>query len=225
MTSDNKGDNGEPADKEACRKGRRRFTFQEKAAIIRTVERLMKQHGRTRREACGDLNMDAMLEAKKNNTKAKCIHRGKDSCLTVHTQKLLQFIFELRKQGMAVSVRMVALRAAQLSEQFHEKSMDAQYHSARRFICSQGLVFALGQMNKNVCRERWSRRHWITCKKLPVQRIHKKATDTMISFLTWNRHRLHLLTMHGKPLNLWEDAQFTFASQQATLSVPHLSCL
>jgi hypothetical protein len=26
-------------------------------------------------------------------------------------------------------------------------------------------------------------------------------------------------------LNLWEDAQFTFASQQATLSVPHLSCL
>ncbi len=110
MTSDNKGDNGEPADKEACRKGRRRFTFQEKAAIIRTVERLMKQHGRTRREACGDLNitsgthwawkqkMDAMLKAKKNNTKAKCIHRGKDSCLTVHTQKLLQFIFELRKQ-------------------------------------------------------------------------------------------------------------------------------
>jgi hypothetical protein len=116
----------------------------------------MQQHGMTRRKACEDLNissgmhwawkqkLDAMLQAKKNNMKAKCIHRGKDSCLTVHTQELLQFIFELREQGMAVSVRIVALRAAQLSEQFHEKSRDAQYHSARRFIHSQGLVFCLG---------------------------------------------------------------------------------
>jgi hypothetical protein len=156
MTSDDEGDNGEPANKEACRNGRRRFKIQEKAAIIRTVEHLMQQHGMTRREACEDLNissgmhwawkqkLDAMLEAKKNNIKAKCIHRGNDSCLTVHTQGLLQFIFERREQGMAMSVRMVALRAAQLSEQFHEKSRDAQYHSARRFICSQGLVFCLG---------------------------------------------------------------------------------
>jgi hypothetical protein len=116
----------------------------------------MQQHGMTRREACEDLNIssgmhwawkqkiDAMIEAKKNNIKAKCIHRGKDSCLTEHKQELLQFIFELREQGMAVSVRMVAVRAAQLSEEFHEKSRDAQYHSARRFIRSQGLVFRLG---------------------------------------------------------------------------------
>ena len=85
-----------------------------------------------------------MLQAKKNNIKAKSIHRGKDSCLTVHTQELLQFIFQLCEQGMAVSVRMVALRAAQLSEQFHEKSRDAQYHSTRRFTRSKGLVFRLG---------------------------------------------------------------------------------
>jgi hypothetical protein len=51
-----------------------------------------------------EAKLDAMRQAKKNNIKAKCIHRGKDSCLTVHTQKLLQFIFELREQGMAVSV-------------------------------------------------------------------------------------------------------------------------
>ena len=140
MTSDDKGVNGEPTNKEARRKGHRRLTIQEKAAIIRTVERLMQQHGLTRHEACEDLNitsgmhwawkqkMDAMLKAKKNNIKAKCIHRGKVSCLTVHTHKLSQFIFKLREQGMAMSVRMVALRAAQLSEQFHEKSRDAQYH-------------------------------------------------------------------------------------------------
>jgi hypothetical protein len=140
MTSDDEGrDNGEPANKEAYRKGRRRYTIQEIASIIRTVEHLMQQHGMTHHEACEDLNissgmhwawkqkLDAMLQAKKNNIKAKCIHRGKDSCLTVQ-QELLQFIFELREQGMAVSVHMVALRAAQLFEQFHEKSRDAQYH-------------------------------------------------------------------------------------------------
>ena len=102
----------------------------------------MQQHGMTRRKACEDFNItsgmhwawkqkiDAMLEARKNNIKAKCIHRGKDSCLTAHKQELLQFIFELREQGMAVSVRMMAVRAAQLSERFHEKSRVAQYHSA-----------------------------------------------------------------------------------------------
>ena len=89
MPSDNEGDNGEPANKEACRRGRKRFTIQEKAAIIWTVERLMQQHGMTRREACEDLNIssgmhwawkqkiDAMIEAKKNNIKAKCIHCGR----------------------------------------------------------------------------------------------------------------------------------------------------
>ena len=143
MTSDSGDDNGEPINKGAYRKGWRRFTIQEKAAIIRTVERLMQQHGMTRHEAwCEDLNItsgmhwawkqknDGMLETKKNNIKAKCIHRGKDSCLTAHKHELLQFIFKLREQGMTVSVCMVAVRAAQLSEQFYMKSRDAQYHSA-----------------------------------------------------------------------------------------------
>jgi hypothetical protein len=156
MASDNEDDNVEPMNREARKKGRRRFTIQEKASIIRTVARLMEQHGMTRREACEDLNInpgmhwawtksiDAMLEVKKNNIKAKCIHRGKDSCLTQHKQELLQFIFELREQGMAVSVPMVSIKAAVISEQFRMKSKDAQYHSARRFIRSQGLVFRLG---------------------------------------------------------------------------------
>ncbi|KAI2489412.1 Pogo transposable element with KRAB domain [Fragilaria crotonensis] len=157
MASDNEDDNVEPMNGEARKKGQRRFTIQEKASIILTVARLMEQHGMTLREACEDLNInsgmhwawtksiDAMLEeVKKNNIKAKCIDRGKDSCLTQHKQELLQFIFELREQGMAVSVPMVSIKAAQISEQFRMKSMDAQFHSARRFIRSQGLVFRLG---------------------------------------------------------------------------------
>ena len=63
MTLDNEDedDDGELINKEACRKGRRRFTIQEKAAIIRTVERLMQQHGMTRREACEDLNISSCI--------------------------------------------------------------------------------------------------------------------------------------------------------------------
>ena len=156
--SDEDGNNGEAIDSEEApsKKRRRRFTIQEKASLIRTVERLMAQHGMTRREACEDLNINSgmhwrwarefntMLEAKSSNIRAKSIHRGKDSCLTEHKEQLLQFIFELREQGMAVSVQMVALRGAQISEQFQGKSRCAQYHSARRFIRSQGLVFRLG---------------------------------------------------------------------------------
>ena len=58
MISDNEDDDGEPTTKEAsCKEKRRRFTIQEKASLIRTVERLIEQHGMTRREACEDLNI------------------------------------------------------------------------------------------------------------------------------------------------------------------------
>jgi hypothetical protein len=162
-----------------------------------------------------------MLQAKKNNIKAKSIHRGKDSCLTVHTQELLQFTFQLCEQGMAVSVRMVALRAAQLSEQFHEKSRDAQYHSTRRFTRSKGLMFRLGTNESQRSPGEVAAEALDYMQNVARSKVSQEGGNTMISFLTWIRHRFHLLTMHGKPLNLWEGAQFTFASQQATLSVPH----
>jgi hypothetical protein len=57
MTSDSDGDFGEPINKEACRRGRRRFTIQEKASILRTLECLMQQHFMTCCKACEDLNM------------------------------------------------------------------------------------------------------------------------------------------------------------------------
>ncbi len=85
MISDNEDDDGEPTTKEAsCKEKQRRFTIQEKAFLICTVECLIdEQHGMTRRKACEDLNITsgmhwawkknigAMLEAKKNNIKAK----------------------------------------------------------------------------------------------------------------------------------------------------------
>jgi hypothetical protein len=106
-------------------------------------------------EACEDLDItsgmhwvwkksiDAMLEAKKNNIKAKSIHSGRESCLTQNKQELLQFIVEHRDKGMVVTVSMVVTKASQLSDEFRVKSKHARYHSARRFIHSQGLVFPL----------------------------------------------------------------------------------
>jgi hypothetical protein len=45
---------------------------------------------------------------------------------------------------MGVTIPMVAIKAAQTSEAFNNKTRLAKYHSARRFVRAQGLVFALG---------------------------------------------------------------------------------
>ncbi|KAI2504168.1 hypothetical protein MHU86_10282 [Fragilaria crotonensis] len=236
MASDNEDDNVEPMNREARKKGRRRFTIQEKASIIRTVARLMEQHGMTRREACEDLNInpgmhwawtksiDAMLEVKKNNIKAKCIHRGKDSCLTQHKQELLQFIFELREQGMAVSVPMVSIKAAGISEQFRMKSKDAQYHSARRFIRSQGLVFRLGTNE--------SQRSPAEVAAEALDYIQNVARPKVSQHGV--RHEDFILNMDQTPIPFTynpkktievvgrQGAQFTFEGQPVIRSAPHL---
>jgi transposase len=155
---DNGGDDVSHGGDEPTRqkKRRKRYSIQEKSSILRTVARLMERHGMTCSEACEDVNIspklharwkktiDAQLAAKKGNIKARSIHSGRDSCLSEHKEELLQFIFEHREQGMAVSVNMVAAKASQLSAGFHGKSHNAKYHSARRFVLSQGLVFRLG---------------------------------------------------------------------------------
>jgi hypothetical protein len=103
-----------------------------KASIIWSVALLMERHGMTRSKACEDINItsgmhwawkksiDALLEAKKNNIKAKSSHSGRDLCLTQHKQE----------QGMAVTVSMVVTKASQLSDEFQGKSKHARYHSA-----------------------------------------------------------------------------------------------
>ncbi|KAI2514125.1 Pogo transposable element with KRAB domain [Fragilaria crotonensis] len=138
-------------------KTRRRFSIQQKMGIIRTVSRLMEQEGMTRCEACRSVNIhptmhllwtkqaDTMMELKKRNIRAKSTHSGRMHCLAEHTEDLLAFIFELREKGMGVTIPMVAVKAAQISRDFNDKTRMAQYHSARRFVRAQGLVvFRLG---------------------------------------------------------------------------------
>lgn len=161
MTSDNEGPptpptNGEADEDEAppLLSKRRRFSTKDRMAIIRHVQRLMDNDDMTRREACEEVNvhpsmhlrwmrrLDEMTQQRNVNAKSLC--RGRRSCLEACTDDLLRFIFEHREQGMAISVSMVMRRAKQILPQFALKSRVAQYHSALRFVRSQGLVFRLG---------------------------------------------------------------------------------
>jgi len=131
-------------------KKRRRFTLQEKMCLVRSIRRRIETGQVSLSSACNEANIhrkqyltwtnefNVMKEAKNLKAKSHCI--GRLSILTSIQQELLRFIFELREQGMGVSTVMVMLKAASLSRVFREKSRNAQYHSARRFIMSHGLV-------------------------------------------------------------------------------------
>lgn len=147
-------DNVSPNEEDTSSGKRRRFSIQEKVSIVRTVRRLMQNDGMSRREACVDVNihhtmhsawmrqLKAMMDTR--NIKSKALCPGRTSSLASHKNELLRFIFELREQGMAVSIQMVAVKAKRMIPGFASKSSLAQYHAARRFVGSQGLVFRLG---------------------------------------------------------------------------------
>jgi hypothetical protein len=125
--------------------------------------------GTSQQAACEEVNIHHSMYAlwKKQvgvivdikNIRSKSLCLGRASCLAPHREELLRFIFELREQGMAVLVSMVAVKAAQISQDFALKSRIAKYNSARRFVRSQGLVFRL-PMSLNARQQRQQRKHW-----------------------------------------------------------------
>jgi hypothetical protein len=88
--------------------------------------------------------LDALLLAKKRNLQAKSLCVGRASILKPIADQLTRFIFELREQGMGVTINMVQLKAAMLLRSFREKSKSAQYNSTRLFIRSIGMVYRIG---------------------------------------------------------------------------------
>ena len=50
----------------------------------------------------------------KNNQQAKSLGDGVTSFLSLYTDNLLSFIFEMKETGMAVSVNSIILKASQL---------------------------------------------------------------------------------------------------------------
>ena len=67
----------------------------------------------------------------KSNQHAKSLGDGVQSFLSLYTDRLLSFIFEMRETGMAVSVNSIVLKVSQLSWDFREKSMTVRHSAVR----------------------------------------------------------------------------------------------
>ena len=80
----------------------------------------------------------------KNNQHTKSLGDGVTSFLSLYTDNLLSFIFEMRETGMAVSVNSIVLKALQLSREFREKTYTARHSAMHRFINVQGFVHWTG---------------------------------------------------------------------------------
>ena len=134
-------------------KKRRRFTLQEKLMYLQVVQRKVEK-GISLQEASKlknishkqILNWKKQLEKMKgkSNQHAKSLGEGVQSFLSLYTDRLLSFIFEMRETGMAVSVNSIVLKASQLSREFREKSMTARHSAVRQFINVHGFVHRMG---------------------------------------------------------------------------------
>jgi len=135
-------------------KKRRRFTLLEKMASVRTIQRNIEGRSLSVREACRQANLhhkqfitwkrDILQMQAIRNKKAKSMCLGPSSTLHAYEDELLRYIFELRECGMAVSSKLVIIKAASLSRAFREKDALSQYHCVRRFVIWHGLVHQMG---------------------------------------------------------------------------------
>ena len=134
-------------------KKRRRFTLQEKLMYL-WVNRRKVDKGLSLWEASKSKNFShkQILDWKKqagkmknkNNQHAKSLGDGVTSFLSLYTDNLLSFIFEIRETGMAVSGNSIVLKALQLSREFREKSITARHSAMHRFINVYGFLHQMG---------------------------------------------------------------------------------
>ena len=81
-----------------------------------------------------------MNNIKKSRSSAVSAHAGRKSCLFEIEEDIIQWIFELRQQGLAVSVRMVQLKTAEMLPAFQHRSERSKDQAIRRFLKSHRLV-------------------------------------------------------------------------------------
>lgn len=131
---------------------RRHWSSAEKLALIRIVKK-RKNEGKSIRQACKELNINPKSyrnwiklkpAIEKSNPTACSVHPGRTSILAPHEPELLRFIFELREQGMQVSIAMVCRKAQELCREFREKSWSAAYQSTARWVKHNGLTHRMG---------------------------------------------------------------------------------
>ena len=133
---------------------RRRYTICHKLWTIQKVEQQMQEKDLSLRQACDAVGVHHSLlvcwRKQKSrlmhipNASVKSTHIGMASISKEHEEVLLRFIFELREQGIQVSLGMVALKASSLSRSFKEKTTNAKEKIVSRFVASHGLKHCMG---------------------------------------------------------------------------------
>ena len=127
---DNFGAQGQEEGCTGSTKKRRRLTLQEKLMYLWVIRQKVDK-GLSLEEASKSINIShqQILNWKKqvgkmksmSNQHAKSLGDGVTSFLSLYTDNLLSFIFEMRETGMAVSVNSIVLKASQLSREFRER--------------------------------------------------------------------------------------------------------
>ena len=209
-------------------KKRRRFTLQEKLMYLRVVQRKLDKGislvsikiDKHFPQANSRLEKQVERMKGKSNQHAKSLGDGVTSFLSLYTDRLLSFIFEMRETGMAVSVNSVVLKASQLSREFREKSITARHSAVHRFINVHGFMHQMGT-------------HLSQCQPSEMEEI---AADFVR--VTWEklqmscRDEAYIINMEQtpvpfsydpkKPLKRLDKGQFISGSQHPIRNMPHV---
>jgi transposase-like protein len=131
---------------------RRSFSNMEKLALVRNVKRRVSAN-QSIRSACEELKiipkqyrewLKKVPDLARANSQARSLSRGPPSILTPFDDELLRFVFELREQGMAVSILTIVIKAAQLSREFREKNRETRMKIVGRWKARHSLVYRMG---------------------------------------------------------------------------------
>lgn len=134
-------------------RSRNRYSIRERVSVLKWCARKTSSEGWSQRMCGRRLRIDprslrnwhrqyaAMLEVK-SDVLSLCM--GRRSALEQISDELLQFIFERREQGFAVSRKAVVMKASKLLPEFSVKSAIAKYSAVRRFLKRNDLVYRVG---------------------------------------------------------------------------------
>ena len=105
--------------------------------ILRGLARENNLQGNQIRRYIKSLPELRRLVHKKGGNSTK--HSGRPTSLA-NAKDLCEWVVNLRREGMPISINMVILRASQLDERFHRKKMQTKYSIVRRILRSCSIV-------------------------------------------------------------------------------------
>jgi transposase-like protein len=128
---------------------RRVYTSREKLQILDQIAE-RQDAGDSLRACCRDLEVQPSQirrwkEVRDELSHPDALHRhslhtGRPSNLVDHELELKRWFFELREQGFMVSVRLITLKACELSAEFRRKGTRAKDMAVRRFLARNKIV-------------------------------------------------------------------------------------